>query len=994
MIRKNNYQLFIFAFLSLTLLKSSLTINNEIIEYFQIDDCQQNEYFDTSSLSCMECDIDKHLVPSKNRLKCECDNNSKLIGFENYFPICKPCKFGTILTSDGKDCIPCRKENSTLNCSCPLNKIKVERKLTGELLETVQCLPCFPNAYPSFDGQVCLPCNDIKFNRLTNCDCPDEFFIRLNNYCFPKNYSYWFELHNTYFVEFQNQTFESYYLKKNLQLATYLCKDENKTECEHLSNMCALTLFSNEAACNFIRLKDSSLFYKEDTISIINSKNISQKYNLDKHSNKSTIDLKVIKYSLEGEFESIDVPYIFNELLYVRFGVNIHKQQKIMTKELMERKMEFLIPYLAYNNENKVNLHSLPILVQQINENKEISQWKLVRKFFLVDSVTGRKSIKKSVNDSLKSDHELSGLRYLKSLEILIKVQSLEDHGKIFPPLFIIQYDELTKQQILNDEQVLVDVKVTFVASEQNITKIIGITVGFFAIFAVILSALKTWTYRRRNYSSEFNILLILWFLIYFLIFIANIILFVSISTCICTFIFYKGQTVLHIPLPDKIDETTIHICTIIAFCLKTIELISVLFRQWSVNLFFIDWEQPRAISSSMEYSSPRTNLKKLFSDKLNGKNGDIPKRKRRRASKSKIQTEIDISPIKKNEEQENERTIPKKTPVSVWRSFFIVNEFYKIQTNRRVSIMFQIVSTLFFLEVIGLKNWSIGIPELSINDEKRNELQKNYTLRYGIGALVYLILYLFQWLLSISIYETYVRKRIQRFIDLCSISNISLFILHFKYHGFYIHGRSVHGFADTDLETLVNDLKKEEKNLCPHRGLVPGTIEQTFIISVTPSFRKMLESSYGSEEMSEKRFLRKQYTRFLNWEKSIMAHEKVIKFLSKFIDHCFKDLDYVVKDKLFIENLCDTEFVSSRDKSVFYRDNSNSFECITFYGSEWILGTFEIALFVFSQAIFQNYVIALLITFLISHSLMIINKWNVKRNLTKNTLISKRFLV
>lgn len=128
--------------------------------------------------------------------------------------------------------------------------------------------------------------------------------------------------------------------------------------------------------------------------------------------------------------------------------------------------------------------------------------------------------------------------------------------------------------------------------------------------------------------------------------------------------------------------------------------MISVLFRQWSVNLFFIDWEQPRAISSSMEYSSPRTNLKKLFSDKLNGKNGDIPKRKRRRASKSKIQTEIDISPIKKNEEQENERTIPKKTPVSVWRSFFIVNEFYKIQTNRRVSIMFQIVSTLFFLEV------------------------------------------------------------------------------------------------------------------------------------------------------------------------------------------------------------------------------------------------------------------------------------------------------
>lgn len=67
MIRKITCQLLIVTFFSLTLFKSSLTIDNEIIEYFQIDDCQQNEYFDTSSLSCMECDIDKHLVPSKDR---------------------------------------------------------------------------------------------------------------------------------------------------------------------------------------------------------------------------------------------------------------------------------------------------------------------------------------------------------------------------------------------------------------------------------------------------------------------------------------------------------------------------------------------------------------------------------------------------------------------------------------------------------------------------------------------------------------------------------------------------------------------------------------------------------------------------------------------------------------------------------------------------------------------------------------------------------------
>jgi len=53
---------------------------------------------------------------------------------------------------------------------------------------------------------------------------------------------------------------------------------------------------------------------------------------------------------------------------------------------------------------------------------------------------------------------------------------------------------------------------------------------------------------------------------------------------------------------------------------------------------------------------------------------------------------------------------------------------------------------------------------------------------------------------------------------------------------------RSVHGFADTDLPTLINDLKKEEDDLCAHRGLVPGTTDQTFILSLTHSFKSLYD--------------------------------------------------------------------------------------------------------------------------------------------------------
>lgn len=49
-----------------------------------------------------------------------------------------------------------------------------------------------------------------------------------------------------------------------------------------------------------------------------------------------------------------------------------------------------------------------------------------------------------------------------------------------------------------------------------------------------------------------------------------------------------------------------------------------------------------------------------------------------------------------------------------------------------------------------------------------------------------------------------------------------------------------MHGYADTDLETLIGDMKKEEDNLCAHRGLIPGTTNQTFIALLSSSFREI----------------------------------------------------------------------------------------------------------------------------------------------------------
>ena len=44
---------------------------------------------------------------------------------------------------------------------------------------------------------------------------------------------------------------------------------------------------------------------------------------------------------------------------------------------------------------------------------------------------------------------------------------------------------------------------------------------------------------------------------------------------------------------------------------------------------------------------------------------------------------------------------------------------------------------------------------------------------------------------------------------------------------------RSPHGFSDTDMHSMLLQLKREEENLCAQRGLIQGQDIQTFSISL-----------------------------------------------------------------------------------------------------------------------------------------------------------------
>lgn len=82
---------------------------------------------------------------------------------------------------------------------------------------------------------------------------------------------------------------------------------------------------------------------------------------------------------------------------------------------------------------------------------------------------------------------------------------------------------------------------------------------------------------------------------------------------------------------------------------------------------------------------------------------------------------------------------------------------------------------------------WIVGIPELTFILSENNY---DFILYYTICTLIYILIYCIHWLISIIFFEQCIINRMQEFVNLCSIANISVFILPFNYYGFYIHGR------------------------------------------------------------------------------------------------------------------------------------------------------------------------------------------------------------
>ncbi|KAJ3597256.1 hypothetical protein NHX12_000784 [Muraenolepis orangiensis] len=330
-----------------------------------------------------------------------------------------------------------------------------------------------------------------------------------------------------------------------------------------------------------------------------------------------------------------------------------------------------------------------------------------------------------------------------------------------------------------------------------------------------------------------------------------------------------------------------------------------------------------------------------------------------------------------------------------IWRTYFVANEWNEIQTIRKISPTFQVMAVLFFLEVVGFSNLALRDPWSALERPSQAYTPPySLTLRYGLASTLWLCIGLLQVLFFTVFHERFVEDKIRQFVDLCSISNISVLLLSHQCFGYYIHGRSVHGHADTNMEEMNTNLKREAESLCGQRGLLPNTDTQTFQISISSALR----SQY--DRIREPLSHRNGPSRLVDAssanlsEQSTRVYNTMNRFLGSVIDHAHRDMDYIVKDKLLFERVIGMEFLEPSPKSIFYNDESHSFSDVLFYGNEATILIFDTLFFCVVDLGSQSFVLAAILTYVQQMIFRWIRSALGRRNLANKTLVDERFLI
>uniref|UniRef100_A0A2K6DKN6 Transmembrane protein 67 n=1 Tax=Macaca nemestrina TaxID=9545 RepID=A0A2K6DKN6_MACNE len=796
----------------------------------------------------------------------------------------------------------------------------VERDINGTLLSQATCELCDGNEN-SFTvanalGDRCIRCEPTFVNTSKSCAC-SEPNILTGGLCFSNTGNFPLRRISTARYGEVGVSLTSEWFAKYLQSSAAACwVYANLTSCQALGNICVMNMnsydFATFDACrlfqfifentaglstvhsiSFWRQNLPWLFYGDQlglAPQVLSSTSLPTNFSFKGENQNTKLKFVAASYDIRGNFlkwQTLEggvlqlCPDTETRLnAAYSFGTTYQQNCEIPISKIL---IDFPTPifydvYLEYADENQHQyILAVPVLNLNLQHNKifvnqdsNSGKWLLTRRIFLVDAVSGRE------ND-LGSQPRV--IRVATQISLSVHLVPNTINGNIYPPLITIAYSDIDIKDA-NSQSVKVSFSVTYEMDHGEAHVQTDIALGVLGGLAVLASLLKTAGWKRRIGSPMIDLQTVMKFLVYYAGDLANVFFIITVGTGLYWLIFFKAQKSVSVLLPMPVQEERFVTYVGCAFALKALQFLHKLISQITIDVFFIDWERP----------------------------------------KGKVLKAV-----------EGEGGVRSATvPVSIWRTYFVANEWNEIQTVRKINSLFQVLTVLFFLEVVGFKNLALMDSSSSLSRSPSSYVAPySRILRYAVSAALWLAIGIIQIVFFAVFYERFIEDKIRQFVDLCSMSNISVFLLSHKCFGYYIHGRSVHGHADTNMEEMNMNLKREAENLCSQRGLVPNTDGQTFEIAISNQMRQ-------------------HYDRI---------HETLIRVCIKY-------------------------------------NEGYSFSSVLYYGNEATLLIFDLLFFCVVDLACQNFILASFLTYLQQEIFRYIRNTVGQKNLVSKTLVDQRFLI
>ena len=856
---------------------------------------------------------------------------------------------------------------------------------------TLSCTECINNGVPTNstpDGFYCTP-NNITDKVCNETEYYDDFqSIKTEIICSSKKRNL-ISNNNINLRKTQTQTQSSssshiYYFEENLQSKKK--KDEYRnsgsidiSDLENTNdheNFCALLIYNDSKKCStYFETNNDELLNTLWTFKVVYNEDYNQV-------EVSSLRLFLKKIYFNG---TADVPieltnqFIFcshtynDEMDFRRFGIIVDNHCYIDLERFKDNPKEpIFYEIFIHNGDNnaELNLERVPILIDNIdNENTtntfsstnihlnnetNLSNWKLVYRMFLHENY---------INENY--------ITYAKSIKFRVKMKREGSSAQIYRPFFEVFYSTRNIENLKEYPKAYVSFQSEYYTEIKHFMSVmLGLLIAACVIVGIIV-IYRIWVWIKvnpRDLSPDSWFIDLLVTIIFTLCRFFGVFMFwfcLIISSY--WYFFYKLQSRIYLLLPPLRQYDEYYKKFDIIFGLGCATYISYMifriYRQVSFDIFFIDWEQEKEIFKNANSSD-------------------------------------DIAVVSKYRRYRG-----------AWRMLHVANQFNALQSKRTISLYFSFCWFILFYYRCKWYTREKQVP--NIHDTYNAPV--NFILRHFLASIIVITAGAIQ-IIIVRFLQLWIPLKKQEFLDLCSVSNISVFLLDEKLHGYYIHGQAPFGKADANLDELLRFLDEERKGKVRQRG-VSGNNEddiQSYEMYISYVMRTIYDGLYYIQ--NEAFYAQNQP------DLQKVIDERRLGAIFKFIPDLAKkeNLDYLntymnseLKNK--IENVSSNDKIYIKEKNMMerilcyppdnvelkktnsqeillYKDPNLSFDDVLFSGMEWEWFIMDVYLFQLWMRILDDTEIAIFLTYIIDYTLAFVRKFFGEKNVAKKAVIDERF--